>query len=388
MSNIFTIMKKELKRFFTDRRMLISLIMPGLIIFIIYTLIGSFISEGMNVDSEYTYNVYVENIPEEYKVILDESEYKINYIVQDKTIDEIRADISEKEADLYLGFDEDFENKLANNLLPNVTIYYNSSSPESSELYNYLYTNLYGSSVNVSFNFLVNANANEKYDLATNEDVSAMIITMILPYLLLILLFTGCVSISTESIAGEKERGTISTLLVTPTKRSHIALGKIFALSITSLVSASSSFLGLVASIPKLLNGMDGGITLSMYGLDTYLCVFGVIIVTVIFFITLLSIVSTFAKNIKEASQWSSILMVLVMVLGVSSLVGMGNIPTNPLLYLIPIYNSVQCMSSIFALSFNIVNFIITILVNIVYITIGVFILTKMFNSEKIMSHN
>ena len=388
MSNIFTIMKKELKRFFTDRRMLISLIMPGLIIFIIYTLIGSFISEGMNVDSEYTYNVYVENIPEEYKDILDESEYKINYIDEDKTIDEIRADISEKEADLYLGFDENFENKLANNLLPNVTIYYNSSSPESSELYNYLYTNLYSSSVNVSFNFLVNANANEKYDLATNEDVSAMIITMILPYLLLILLFTGCVSISTESIAGEKERGTISTLLVTPTKRSHIALGKIFALSITSLVSASSSFLGLVASIPKLLNGMDGGITLSMYGLDTYLCVFGVIIVTVIFFITLLSIVSTFAKNIKEASQWSSILMVLVMVLGVSSLVGMGNIPTNPLLYLIPIYNSVQCMSSIFALSFNIVNFIITILVNIVYITIGVFILTKMFNSEKIMSHN
>lgn len=388
MSNIFTIMKKELKRFFTDRRMLISLIMPGLIIFIIYTLIGSFISEGLNVDKEYTYNVYVENIPEEYKVILDESEYKINYIDEDKTIDEIRADISEKEADLYLGFDENFENKLENNLLPNVTIYYNSSSPESSELYNYLYTNLYGSSVNVSFNFLVNANENEKYDLATNEDVSAMIITMILPYLLLILLFTGCVTISTESIAGEKERGTISTLLVTPTKRSHIALGKIFALSITSLVSASSSFLGLVASIPKLLNGMDGGITLSMYGLDTYLCVFGVIIVTVIFFITLLSIVSTFAKNIKEASQWSSILMVLVMVLGVSSLVGMGNIPTNPLLYLIPIYNSVQCMSSIFALSFNIVNFIITILVNIVYITIGVFILTKMFNSEKIMSHN
>lgn len=388
MSNIFTIMKKELKRFFTDRRMLISLIMPGLIIFIIYTLIGSFISEGLNVDKEYTYNVYVENIPEEYKVILDESEYKINYIDEDKTIDEIRADISEKEADLYLGFDENFENKLENNLLPNVTIYYNSSSPESSELYNYLYTNLYGSSVNVSFNFLVNANANEKYDLATNEDVSAMIITMILPYLLLILLFTGCVSISTESIAGEKERGTISTLLVTPTRRSHIALGKIFALSITSLVSASSSFLGLVASIPKLLNGMDGGITLSMYGLDTYLCVFGVIIVTVIFFITLLSIVSTFAKNIKEASQWSSILMVLVMVLGVSSLVGMGNIPTNPLLYLIPIYNSVQCMSSIFALSFNIVNFIITILVNIVYITIGVFILTKMFNSERIMSHN
>ena len=136
------------------------------------------------------------------------------------------------------------------------------------------------------------------------------------------------------------------------------------------------------------MEGAGGEITLSMYSIETFIGVFGVILVTVMLFTTLLSIISTIAKNIKEASQWSSILMVLVMVLGVSSLVGMGNIPTNPLLYLIPIYNSVQCMSSIFALSFNIVNFIITILVNIVYITIGVFILTKMFNSEKIMSHN
>jgi len=121
--------------------------------------------------------------------------------------------------------------------------------------------------------------------------------------------------------------------------------------------------------------------------MDEFIGIFGVIFVTVIFFTTILSIISTLAKDIKEASQWSSVLMVLVMILGVTSMVSMGEVASNPVLYLIPVYNSVQCMSSIFALSFNGVNFLITILSNIIYISLGIYILAKMFNSEKIMSN-
>lgn len=387
MKNIITIIKKELKRFFTDRRMLISLIMPGLLIFVIYSLMGSFMSDAMDVEDNYVYNVYVENLPEEYNVILENEEYIINIIDENNTIDEIKTKIEEKEVDLYLGFDEDFINKVNQGLKPNVTIYYNSSSNESLELYSYLYTTLSVGSTTIDYNYLVNMNPDINYNLATNEDISAQVITMMLPYLLIILLFTGCVSLATESIAGEKERGTIYTLLVTPTKRSHIAIGKIVALSITALVAASTTFVGLIASLPNLMEGAGGEITLSMYSIETFIGVFGVILVTVMLFTTLLSIISTIAKNIKEASQWSSVLMVVVMLMGVSSLVGMGNIPTNPIVYLIPVYNSVHCMSSLFALQFNGINFIITILSNIVYIGVGVYVLAKMFNSEKIMSN-
>ena len=387
MKNIITIIKKELKRFFTDRRMLTSLIMPGLLIFVIYTLMGNFMADAMGVEENYTYNVYVENMPEEYNIILENEEYIINIVEDKSTIDEVKNKIEEKELDLYLGFDEDFINKVNQGLKPNVTIYYNSSSNESLELYSYFYTTLSVGSTTIDYNYLVNMNPDINYNLATKEDVSAQVITMMLPYLLIILLFTGCVSLATESIAGEKERGTIYTLLVTPTKRSHIAIGKIVALSITALVSASTTFIGLLASLPKLMAGAGESITLEMYGVDTFVGVFGVILVTVMLFTTLLSIVSTIAKNVKEASQWSSVLMVIVMIMGVSSLVGMGNIPTNPMVYMIPIYNSVHCMSSIFALQFNSINFIITILSNIIYIGAGVFVLAKMFNSEKIMSH-
>lgn len=388
MNKIITIIKKELKRFFGDRRMLTTLIMPGLLIFLIYNLMGSFIGDAMTADDDYTYNVYVENLPSDYRYVLESDEYDINIVEDDLTIEEIKQEITNKNADLLLVFDENFSSLVSQGQQPNVSIYYNATSTESNEIYNFVYTNLAFSSATVNYNYFVNGDADIEYNLATQEDMSAQMITMMLPYLLLIFLFTGCVAITSESIAGEKERGTINTLLVTPTKRSYLAIGKIIALSITSLVSATASFLGLIGSLPALLEGAGGDVTLDMYGPLTYLLLFLVIIVTLLFFTTILSIVSTLAKNVKESSQWSSVLMVVVMVLGVSSMVGMGNIPDNPMLYLIPVYNSVQCMSSIFALQFNAINFVITIISNIVFIGAGVYLLAKMFNSEKIMSSN
>ena len=384
MNNIFTIMKKELKRFFGDKRMLITLFMPGILIFVIYTLMGSFISDAFTANNEHVYQVYTSNVPDEYKNVFDGFEYEIIYNEDIKDDSEAKQAIIDKQLDLVLIFEQDLDSTYN---IPKVSLFYNSSSPESVAIYSYAHTKLLALGSNITYNFLVNMDENIKYDLATNEDLSISIITMMLPYLLLIFLFTGCVSISTESIAGEKERGTIATLLLTPTKRKDIAIGKILALSLTSLVSSVVSFLGVISSLPNLLQG-SGDLTLSMYGIDTYLCILGIIFVTVIFFTTVLSIISTFAKNVKEASQWSSMLMVLVMVLGITSMVKTGGEVNNLLVYFIPVYNCVTCMGSVFSLTINPICFIITILSNIVYISIGVFILAKMFNSEKIMSTN
>ena len=81
--------------------------------------------------------------------------------------------------------------------------------------------------------------------------------TMIMPFLFVVLLFSSAMSICCESIAGEKERGTIATLLVTPVKRSYLVLGKVISLGITALVSALVSFIGLMASLPKLIGSED-----------------------------------------------------------------------------------------------------------------------------------
>ena len=91
---------------------------------------------------------------------------------------------------------------------------------------------------------------------------------MLLPFLIIVLLFSSCLSIASESIAGEKERGTIATLLITPVKRSSIALGKIFAISVTAFVGAIANFIGLVAALPKLVAGAN--LSMSMYNVGSY----------------------------------------------------------------------------------------------------------------------
>ena len=47
MKEMWTIVKKELKRFFTDYRILVSLFLPGILIFVVYSLMGSFMSKAM-----------------------------------------------------------------------------------------------------------------------------------------------------------------------------------------------------------------------------------------------------------------------------------------------------------------------------------------------------
>ena len=189
--------------------------------------------------------------------------------------------------------------------------------------------------------------------------------------------------ITPEAIAGEKERGTIATLLVTPVPRSSIAIGKVVALAITSLFSAVISFVGMIGSLPKLM-GVQGNVSLSMYNFSTYLMLFVIITITVLMFIVLLSVLSTFAKGVKEAGQYAAPVMMVVTMIGITSMVG-GDVAKSWYFFLIPIYNIVCSIQGILSLDITFVQFGLTVLSTVLYIGVGIYMLTKMFNSEKIM---
>ena len=385
MNKIWTIVKKELKRYFTDRRTLISLFLPGLLIFAIYNLMGNIMASKISEDS-HLYIVYTENEPNSYNNLYSEYPGTVSMKNSDKTTEESIELVKNGTIDLFIKFDSDFEAKIAAGEKPNVDVYYSSSSSTSPVIYNYTLEELSTTAYIVTPVYTINAKDGVIYDVSpvNEEDSSRMFIQMMMPFLLVILLFSGCMAISAEAIAGEKERGTIYTLLVTPTPRSHIAIGKILALSIVSLVSASVSFAGTILSLPKLMGG-DVSLTLSMYGIIDYLAIFLVILCTVILFTSILLLISAYAKSIKEAGQLALVVMIPTMIIGVASMLG-----TNEHIWatFIPIYNSITTMSSIFAGNIIYLNFILTIVSNIVIVSIIIYLLTKMFNSEKIMRSN
>ena len=384
---ILTILKKELTRFFGDKRMVISILLPGILIYVMYSFMGSALTSQFYGDEAAVSAISAVNLPDSVRAMAEPAGIAFDEI--DASEIEARQNAIAAQADFpdaLAIFPADFDEAVAayeiasGDPAPAVEIYYNSVSGSSESAYQTLYALLDGYEAGLINKFDVNRG--EGYDLASEQDLTGMMFSSLLPMLLMIFLFSGCLSVAPESIAGEKERGTIATLLVTPVKRSSIALGKILALSIIALLSGASSAAGTILALPKLM-GPAGALSGDVYGPGDYLALAVVILSTVLVLVTLISLISAFAKSIKEASTLAMPLMILVMVLSITAM--FGTVKTGLGYFCIPLYNSVQCMSAIFSFQLSAAALWVTTAANLVVTGLGVFLLTRMFHNEKVI---
>lgn len=385
-SNIVTIMKKEFARFFKDRRMVLTtILMPGILIYVMYSFMGQGMTALYAPDETLIPKVYAVNLPQEFSQMEHLPMEFVTGVEEDaakKLLEE------ETDCQLVAVFAEDFSQAVkdyqasSGEPAPTVELYYKSTNTDSSAAFEMMREFLDGYETSLVNKFDINSGEGP-YDLATEQDLAGTMFSMMLPLLMMIFLFSGCMAIAPESIAGEKERGTIATLLVTPMKRSHLALGKIVSLSAIGLLSGLSSFIGTMLSFPKLMGGMEG-VSASVYQLGDYLLLLAVILSTALLLIALISIISAFAKNVKEATSWVTPLMIVVIVIAITSMIDSMQAKTLPM-YLIPLYNSVQCMNKIFSFEPDFSAVLLTAISNIVYTGLCVGILTKMFNSERVV---
>ena len=385
MKNIWTIMKKEFSRFFKDKRLVLALVLPGILIYLIYSFLGNGIFSKLGgTDENYVYQIYTANMPEAFQEPFSKTDKIELHAISSEEANAVKDKVADKDTDLLVVFPDDFEEAYeavkngTSETYPQVQLYYNTTRTEGSQAYALFSTLISEFQQEVNPYFLA-----VPQDLATAKDTTGMIFSMIAPMLVLMFLFSGCMAVAPESIAGEKERGTFATMLVTPVKRSHIAVGKIISLSVLSLISGLCSFLGLILSLPKLMGGMEG-ISASVYSAGSYLMLLGIILSSVLVIVSLISVVSALAKSVKEAANMIGPMMILVMLLGVSTMFSSGAVGSF-LWYLIPLYNSARAMSGIFSFAASPVAVFITIGANVAAAVLLAFALAKMFDNEKIM---
>lgn len=389
-NNTWTIFKKECARFFGDRTMLMTtVIMPGLLIYIIYSFMGDNFMQPTEDDSQAT--VYVENMPETLRPVVEALPF--NLVTDGFDGETLKSDLVLKDSDFdYMVFPEGFDSLVANYdptsglPAPNVLIYHNSASEKSRMAYDLLcgVLNQWEDSMTNRFDINASSDAGEVFDLAKDEDIVGDLFSELIPMLLLLMAFSGCMSIAPPSIAGEKERGTIATLLVTPLKRNELALGKVLSLSLFALLSGMSSFLGMMLSLPKLIHADEMGLSANIYTFSDYGMLLLLILCTVLVLTAVSSIISAKAKSVKAAQSVMAPLMLVVMLVGMMPMMT-GSEVSNNAVFLIPIYNSVQSMSMVFAREVTLLPVVITVAANIVYSVLGVWVLTKLLNSEKVM---
>lgn len=387
-SGILTIMKKELARFFGDKRTVAGVLLPGVMIYVLYSFMGTAMGSVFGVEEDYVPSIQAVRLPQSIAALADSAGMALTE-GEEAGLPAAMDQVAGQELDLLVVFPEDFDQAVADYSVasgepaPHVEVYYSSVSTDSQSAY-MAFTGLLDSYESLLANkFDVNAGEGV-YDLATAEESTGALFAMLMPMLLMMFLYSGCSAVAPESIAGEKERGTIATMLVTPIRRSDIAVGKILALAVITVLSGASSALGTILSLPNLMGGAAGEMNANIYGVRDYLFLAAVILSTVLLLVTLVALLSAFAKTVKEAQTYAVPLMILVMVLGITGMFG-GGASQNLAVYAIPLYNSVQCIVGIFSFSLLGQAVALTAAVNGAATLLGVFVLTRMFNSEGII---
>jgi sodium transport system permease protein len=389
MKNIATVMRKEFARFFGDKRMIVTILLPAILIYFVYSFMGTALANMLAPDEDHDLRIYAVNMPASIMRLMQSTSLDIRHIEAHEVAD-VKERITQKDADLCIVFPRDFDAQVeaydvqtSAGPAPNIEIYFNSTDTNSSDIYRRIYAMLDAYEASLANKFDVNREIVDA-DRATAEDVSASFISSMMPMLLMIFLFSGCMGLALESITGEKERGTIATLLVTPLKRSELAIGKILSLAVLSFLSGLVTAVATILSLPNLMTGADSTISAAIYSATDYTLLAFVILSTLLLLVTAISIVSAFAKTVKEASAAVMPLMIVVMLVSVTGMFSRGA-PTDPIYYIIPLYGSVQSMSGIFSLDYSTLNIVLSCLSSLVCACIGSFALTKMFNSEKVM---
>lgn len=376
---LFALMRKEFARFFRDPRLIVTMVIPGILIYAIYSIMGSVI--WAKSDEKYTYKAYVSG--ESQLIAVLESVFGQEDLFAPVTdAESAKKEVEEGKADALLVFPDRFDEEMEQyspslqTPAPRVTVYYRSADEKSSAFFAIANAALGAYEDSLSNKFDV---AGENFSSET--DIAATMMSGLIPFLIVIFVFAAGMSITLESVAGEKERGTLATVLVTSVKRSHVALGKVIPLGCIAAIGAASSFFGVALSMPKLM-GMSVGGMIGGYSAGSYLLLFMLILSVVPCIVAAITAVSAYAKSVKEASAYTSFLMIFMMVLSLASAFvgGIGEWAVA-----IPVLNAVTVMQTILSGGIPVWQSFVALGVNLLFTALLVWLISWMLGNERIM---
>ena len=147
-----------------------------------------------------------------------------------------------------------------------------------------------------------------KIDVSSPADRALMIFSSI-PYLLMLVIFTGCFYLAIDATAGERERGSLEPLLTQPISRFQLVLGKVIAAAAFSLLNLIVFLISLYFAL-QLVPFESIGMSLEL-NLLQLIMIIAITSPLTLFAASLLTIVSAFSKSYKEAQTYLSFVIII-----------------------------------------------------------------------------
>ena len=301
------------------------------------------------------------------------------------------------EVQLIVVLDKDFNNKVSTYgngaAIPGITVYYNSAEQYSTQAYGNFSVILAAYRQSLLAGRLGSADAltvfNQNDEVWVKEEkANSQFISMMLPYLITMMLFAGAMGIGVDAIAGEKERGTMASMLLTPIKRNEIVIGKLVSMAMLSGLSSLVYSIAMIIAMP-MMSKMGGSADMSGFGGLSFgplqaVQLLVIMLVMVFLYVSIISLLAVLAKDVKTASTYISPIYIVVIVAGMMTMFNSGK--EHPIFhYMIPVYGNALAIGDLCGNELTMTNFLACLSGSFIVAVILIAAITRAFNSEKIM---
>lgn len=399
MKNIFTIFKKELLEITRDRKtMTFMLVIPIFIYPALFTGISKYISSQTEKAEQDILRIgLIQSGGQNDFMQFIDAQPKVE-IVQLKNDTTYAKDLIAKDSiDVAYYFDPQFDSAFANLQPTSFSYYYTSTNNEFQvaiiEQINMVYqkslTRKKLEELKVNEVVLEPAKSISRNIASAREQWGSVIGGMI-PYFFMIFCLIGCMYPAIDLAAGEKERGTLETLLVSAASRLDIYIGKFLAVALSGFITAIAAIIGLAISA-NLIGADAGSGTSELSGISELLngmiepksviLLLSILLPLNVFFAAITLMLSIYAKSFKEAQSMITPLMIIIVF---PAIIGMlPGVKLDNLTALIPILNVSLAAKEVIAGNVETIPMVLTLLSLFVYAFFALIISVRFFNNEK-----
>lgn len=232
----------------------------------------------------------------------------------------------------------------------------------------------------------------EAKDSVTVSESAGMSIGGSIGMMLVVTIMLGAFYPAIDVTTGEKERGTLETLLTLPVTNFQMIMSKYLAVSLFACITAVLSLLSLGGSVLFLLGSALAGASEEILHMEPAVFIGWIPILLLVVIVTALLVTAfsmcfcVFAKSFKEANNYITPVMLVVMFASMTAMI--PSIQLDGRTALIPIVNVSLLIKQVLAQQMELTLAGVTIGINFCYSVLIIWVLAKMYNSENVLFHD
>lgn len=393
---LHTLYKKEIMDVLRDKKTILTMVVLPVILYpLLFLIIMQVISMIDASQQERTYYIAYENVADEDRQALNDwiagAEDNLEYIIKEAESDAPSKDLQDENIDAYI-------TTTVTDSQITYEIHYLSAETNSATVSDMLEEEIDSYAKKQAEENAAAAGLDVKKvlypvtakltDASSSESSIGSILGSVIPFLLITSILMGSMYPAIDATAGEKERGTLETLLTLPVGNMELIMSKFLSVATITVVSVFINVLSmggiavyLYATISSLTESAD------TFHLGSFIPAILICIVCIIAFALFMSAlvmcVCAFAKSFKEANNYITPLTLVVLLTAYIGFI--PNIELDTKMALVPVANICLLMKDLLVFKYDFTLILLVLLSNVIYAFAAVWLLGKIYNSESIL---